>query len=329
MSEVVRDDIQELKKIMLGMQKGQDLMSENLTKMFDDKLEALSQSFKTQVEATVAPMRLQQEELLKKFAALEDRVSTMEREKNSADDGAMSDSSGVLIRAAKKPRAEPSALASSSGFRPSRLVSVGARARPSPASSSSSSDGEQFALVVTGFKRKVLRATMENLSKEVIRALPPSVREEASFWSFPAGTFFKVKFATKSAFLTALAYVKEHQIQLEFVDKVEEVARPLIVRKDKPIEQVKMGKFNSHFHSAVKALLKDTSHAEKRLRFFNGEMFVEHNDDIMALVTYSEISGTTKMEATPNYPNFLRLGFNGDAVDTMIASAMATANRAA
>ena len=170
---------------------------------------------------------------------------------------------------------------------------------------------------------------MENLSKEVIKMLPPSAREEATFWSFPASTFFKVKFTTKSAFLSALAYVKENQIQLDFVDKVEEVTRPLIVRKDKPIEQMKMGKFNSHFHSAVKFLISDTSHSEKRLRFFNGEMFIEHMDDIMALVSYSEISGTTKVEATPNYPNFKRLGFDGDAVDTMIASAMATADRAA
>ena len=274
----------------------------------------------------MAPMRLQQEELLKKFAALENRVYSFEG--NNADDGAMSDSSGVRIRAAKKARAEPSAPASSSAFRPARPVSVGPRARPSP-TSSVSSDADQFALVVTGFKRKVLRSTMEKISQDVIQALPPASREEASFWSFPCSTFFKVKFSTKSSFLTALDYIKENVIELEFEDKVDEVTRPLHVRRDRPIEQMKLGKFNSHFHAAAKVLLQDTEHAAKRLRFYNGEMFIEHHDDIMSLVSYAEATGSTTLVATPNHTHFLRLGISNDAVDTMIAPAMVAAAKAA
>ena len=67
---------------------------------------------------------------------------------------------------------------------------------------------------------------MEKISEQVIQALPPTVREDATFWSHPCSTFFKVKFSSKASFLTALDYIKKNAIELEFEDRVDEITRP-------------------------------------------------------------------------------------------------------
>ena len=133
MSDAVKGDMAQLKKMMADMMAHSDNQINTLNQGLNQKFDEMQKSFQTQIESTVAPIKIKQEELLKMFATLENRVNSLERA-NADDSGAMSDSSGVRIRATKKARAEPSsssAPASSSSFRPpARPVSVGRGARP-------------------------------------------------------------------------------------------------------------------------------------------------------------------------------------------------------
>ena len=123
-------------------------------------------------------------------------------------------------------------------------------------------------------------------------------------------------------------YVRESQLVLSFDDKVDKFRRPLYIRRDRPLEQVKMGRFNSHFHQAVTTLLKDTPHADRKIRFYNGQMFIDFEDDIMELISYSETKGSNLLTATPNHEHFQQLGFKEEVIDALIATSMAAAKAA-
>ena len=68
MSDSVKDDMAELKKMMADLMTHQDNQMETLTKGLNQKIDEMQKSFQTHIESTVAPIRIKQEELVKKFA---------------------------------------------------------------------------------------------------------------------------------------------------------------------------------------------------------------------------------------------------------------------
>ena len=332
MSDEVKGDMALLMKKMEEMVVRTDASIGGLSSRFDKRFDDMQTMVKQEIKETFEPMKAKQDEIMGLLARLQSRVDTLEAGAVADDgDALMSDSSGVATQQSKRPRA---AGGSSSGSAPlprraPRASSADGGARPPRPPADPPRSENDWALAVTGFKRKVPRALLEKSSQEVISLLPPDTRQVATFWSHPYATFFKVKFSTKAAFLTALDYMKENPFSLTFDDKIDEVVRPLYVRRDRPIDQLKMGRFNSHFYSAVEAMLKGSPHEQRRLRFYNGDLMIDFEGDVMLLISYVEVKGSASLEATPHHGHFQRIGLGQEVVDTMMATAMAAAKASA
>ena len=246
----------------------------------------------------------------------------------------MSDSSGAPAPASKKSKmsfpggsAGASAPSSSSAF-PPRPAAVRARSTPGRGPQPPKDDENKkttWALCATGFGRKVPRTLLELHYKEVLKIFPPDTAKDASFWSYPFATLYNIKFSNRENFLTALDHIKVRDEPFEWKDIIEDKTCKIYVRRDKPLAQIKIGRFNSHFHAAITEMFKDTTHAGKRLRFYNSELFVEIQGDIMKLLSLTEAQGDLKYEVTPHYDNFKKLGFELATVDTMVTLATAAA----
>ena len=76
-------------------------------------------------------------------------------------------------------------------------------------------------------------------------------------------------------------------------------------------------------------MLQATPHEGRKLRFYSGDMMIDYAGDVMLLMSYNEVKGSTSFEATPCHDHFQRLGMSAETVDTMVATALAAAKASA
>ena len=160
-----------------------------------------------------------------------------------------------------------------------------------------------------------------------MKEFPPSVIEDGTFWAYSLSKYFVIKFSSKAIFLTALDYLKVRNAPFHFEDEIDGNTKDIWVRKNKPLYQIKMGQFNSHFYTGVSTMFKDTQHADKKLKYVHGELFVEVKGDIMLLLSLEEAPGDEQFNVHPSYKNFEKMGFSATTVDTMVTLALASARK--
>ena len=142
---------------------------------------------------------------------------------------------------------------------------------PSGTRSNDQQQNQDWAICGTGFGRKVPRAKLQEFAEEVMQDFPPDVIEDGTFWAYSFSKYFLVKFTSKANFLTALDYLKNRNAPYMFEDEIDGEEKKIWVRRNKPLVEIKMGQSNSHFYTGVSTMFKDTDHAEKKLKHFNGE----------------------------------------------------------
>ena len=335
------------------------MMADFVTSMKADMKEnnkAITESVTANISATIsttieAALKVQDEKIDKKLddhmslvnariMALEEKVKEQNvtpkpdpwqvgRDVAAADamviDGDESTGSGPARQIGKKFKADGNVAWPSPAAASQRATSAHSRGPRVQVFGPAEGKKEELALCATGFKRKVPRALLEKVYNDIVDGFPPEVKEDASFWSYPFSKYFLIKFTMKIRFLKALEACKEQDPPFKWQDTIEDDIRTIFVRRNRPIAQVKLGRVNSHFHKGITAMLDDTEHSTKKLRFYNSELFIEIAGDIMSLLSLSESPGNLKYEVTPHYDHFKKLGFEPSVVDTMITTASAAA----
>ena len=185
---------------------------------------------------------------------------------------------------------------------------------------------EEHAVCVTGFKREILRETRERIFADVMKLLPGSVAEVAKFKGPYLAKFFLILLPSRSAYNITLDAIRAKGAYM-WQDSLLQVEHELFFHRNKSVDERSAGRFQSHFYSAMKEALEETTAGmtNRKLRIIRGKLFLEFDGDALLLLSFSETMDSDRFKIQPVYGNCMRIDISREKVDSLVTAAAAIA----